>query len=258
MRSPEALRETFEAYLTRLPVAATPEAPGLAEAMRYTVDAGGKRLRPVLCLAAGEALGVDPRALLPAAAAVELVHTFSLVHDDLPALDDDATRRGNPSAHVRFGEAVAILAGDALLALAFELASSYERAGPAREVARATLEMIGGQYLDVTGAAVDVLCLHRLKSARLYGAAVGCALSLADVAPADEVSWRAFADAFGRLFQLVDDLADGDGAVLALGEDATRALAREEERHAREALARLTADTSVVAALLDELARRAG
>ena len=257
MQGPDELREFFEGYLERLPLDATPEAPGLADAMRYPVAAGGKRLRPVLCLAVGEAVGVEPHALLPAAAAVELVHTFSLVHDDLPALDDDATRRGNPSAHVRFGEAVAILAGDALLARAFELAASYETAGPARELARATLEMIGGQYLDITGAEVDLLELHRLKSARLYGAAVGCALALADVDAAEQVSWRDFADAFGRLFQLVDDLDDGDGAVDEHGEETTRELAREQARQAYEALDRVHSDTAVVESLLADLAGQA-
>ncbi len=258
MQAPDELRELFEDYLARLPLHATPEAPGLDDAMRYPVAAGGKRLRPVLCLAVGAAVGVEPRELLPAAAAVELVHTFSLVHDDLPALDDDATRRGSPSAHVRFGEAVAILAGDALLAQAFELTASYESAAPTRELARATLEMIGGQYLDVTRADVDLLDLHRLKSARLYGAAVGCALSLADVDPAEQVSWRDFADAFGRLFQLVDDLHDGDGAVLEHGEEAARELARGQAHQAREALSRVHAETAVVATLLEDLARQAG
>ena len=258
MQTLDELRGLVEAYLERLTLDATPEAPGLAAAMRYPVAAGGKRLRPVLCLAVGEAVGVEPRALLPAAGAVELVHTFSLVHDDLPALDDDATRRGNPSAHVRFGEAVAILAGDALLAQAFELAASYDTSGPARELASATLDMIGGQYLDVTRAEVDLLDLHRLKSARLYGAAVGCALSLAEVDAAERISWHDFADAFGRLFQLVDDLHDRDGAVGEHGEETTRALAREQARRADDALGRIDADTAVVAALLADLARQVG
>ena len=104
--------------------------------MRYPLESGGKRIRPVLCLAVGEAAGAEPERCLPAAAAVELVHTFSLVHDDLPALDDDDERRGRPSAHVAYGEGVAVLAGDALLAEAFRLALSYPTPAVGRELAR--------------------------------------------------------------------------------------------------------------------------
>ncbi len=257
MQTPDELRELFEGFLDGHPLSATPEAPGLAEAMRYPLDGGGKRLRPVLCLATGEAVGVAPIELVRAAAAVELVHTFSLVHDDLPALDDDAERRGRPSSHVRFGEAVAILAGDALLAKAFELAATYNDPGPVRVLASATLDMIGGQYLDVTGADVELLDLHRLKAARLYGAAVGCALSLGEVSPDQWMWWTDFADQFGRLFQLVDDLHDRDGAVQAHGEDGTRALALEQARYARNSLRRVSAETSVIESLLDDLAVQA-
>ena len=149
--------------------------------MRYALQGGGKRIRPVLCLATGEAAGAEPADLLPAAAAIELVHTFSLVHDDLPALDDDALRRGRASAHVEYGEAVAILAGDALLAQALDLALSYGRPEVARELARATLGMIGGQYLDVTNGRAELAQLHALKTGRLFSAAVGSALWVARV-----------------------------------------------------------------------------
>ena len=132
MRNPEELRAAVEAYLGEL--ALTPELGALEDAMRYTLQAGGKRVRPVLCLATAEAAGTEPDRALPAAAALELVHTFSLVHDDLPALDDDDVRRGRPSAHVAFGEAVSILAGDALLAEAMRLALSYPTTGLAREL----------------------------------------------------------------------------------------------------------------------------
>src|SRR5436853_6469910 len=117
---------------------------------------GGKRVRPVLCLATGDAVGVDVAALLPAAAAVELVHSFSLVHDDLPALDNDAERRGKPSVWAAYGEGKALLAGDALLAEAFRLAASYESSAVARELAEATLGMIGGQYLDTMEPDTDL------------------------------------------------------------------------------------------------------
>ena len=254
MRTPEELRGLFEDCLRSLPRAAE---DGLTEPIQYALDGGGKRLRPVLCLAVGEALGVDPAVLARAALAVEIVHSFSLVHDDLPALDDDAERRGRPSVHVRFGEGVAILAGDALLAKAFQLAGSYEQPGPVRVLAEATLLMIEGQYLDITGAEVDLLELHRLKSAELFVAAVRSALVIADVEDEEAEAWIEFGDRFGRLFQLADDLDDGDGAVKLYGEECTRALAAEQESQARKALQRVDADTSVVEVLLDELAGRA-
>ena len=120
MRTLDEHRTLVEEHIGRL--ASLRELAGLTDAMRYALQGGGKRIRPVLCLATGEAAGAEPADLLPAAAAIELVHTFSLVHDDLPALDDDALRRGRASAHVEYGEAVAILAGDALLAQALDLA----------------------------------------------------------------------------------------------------------------------------------------
>src|SRR5262245_36576654 len=119
----DSLRDLVEAYMAELPFA--DELGTLTEAMRYSLDGGGKRIRPVLCLTTGEAVGADPRELLPAAAAIELVHTFGMVHDDLPALDDDEVRRGRATSHVRFDEATAILNGDALLAQAFELVLAY-------------------------------------------------------------------------------------------------------------------------------------
>src|SRR5687767_11778772 len=130
LRNPEELRDAVEAYLAGLPL--SDELGALQEALRYALESGGKRIRPVLCLAVAEAAGGSLEKALPAAGAVELVHTFSLVHDDLPALDDDAERRGRPSAHVAFGEGVALLAGDALLVEAFRLALSYETPEPAR------------------------------------------------------------------------------------------------------------------------------
>src|SRR3990170_1226557 len=133
MRTADELREAVEAYLRSLSFAS--ELGRLEEALRYVLESGGKRIRPVLCLAVAEAAGADVEHALPAAAAVELVHTFSLVHDDLPAMDDDDERRGRPSAHVAFGEAIALLAGDALLAEAFRLALSYPTPAVGRELA---------------------------------------------------------------------------------------------------------------------------
>ncbi|MHB8059280.1 MAG: polyprenyl synthetase family protein, partial [Gaiellaceae bacterium] len=168
MRAPEELRSLVEGYLLSLDLSA--DLGDLQDSMRYSLEGGGKRIRPVLCLATAEAIGCEPEKALPAAAALELVHTFSLVHDDLPALDDDVERRGRPSAHIQWGEAVAILAGDALLGEAVRLTLTYPSASVARELVVATQGMVGGQYLDITGSG-DLAELHRLKTGRLFGAA---------------------------------------------------------------------------------------
>ena len=255
MRSGEELLALVEAYLGEL--AFTPELGGLEEAVRYPLESGGKRIRPVLCLAVGEAAGAEPERCLPAAAAVELVHTFSLVHDDLPALDDDDERRGRPSAHVAYGEAVALLAGDALLAEAFRLALSYSTPAVGRELATATLGMIGGQYLDVTGTDGDLVALHRLKTGALFSAAVGVALWAAEVPEREQRPWRAFGAELGLLFQIVDDVLDGDGYLLAHGAEGARVLADEAATRARERLEAIQdADTSVLAELVAGLASR--
>ena len=254
MQSPDELRALSEGYLDEL--ALTPELGGLAEAMRYTLEAGGKRVRPVLCLATAEAAGAEPDAALPAAAALELVHTFSLVHDDLPALDDDDVRRGKPSAHVQFGEANAILAGDALLAEAVRLALSYPTPAVARELVQATIGMIGGQHLDISGAVVDLAELHRLKTGRLFAACVGCALWVAEVPEREQPPWRMFGDEIGLLFQIVDDILDGDGYALLHGAEKARSLADEAAARAQARLAEIDADTSVLAEIVTGLAAR--
>jgi len=219
MQSPDELRQLAEDALASLPFA--PELGRLEEALRYSLLGGGKRIRPVLCLATGEALGRGPGELLPAACALELVHTFSLVHDDLPALDDDDLRRGQPSAHVRFGEGVAILAGDALLTEAFRSVLRYPSSEVARVLADATQGMIGGQYVDITtDGGLDgegLAALHRLKTGRLLGACVGCALAVAGLPEAERGPWRAFADEIGLLFQIVDDILDATGTAEELG-----------------------------------------
>jgi geranylgeranyl diphosphate synthase type II len=254
MRTPDEHRTLVESYLQRLPL--SPDLGGLGDAVRYSLDGGGKRVRPVLCLAAGEAAGAAPEDVLPAAAAVELVHTFSLVHDDLPALDDDDLRRGRPSTHVEFGEAVGVIAGDALLAEAFRLALSYRTSDVARELARATLGMIGGQYLDIIGKRDDEATLHRLKTGSLFGAAIGCALWVAEVPPSDQEPWRAFGTEVGLLFQIVDDIIDGDGYVLSNGLEAARELADATAARAQALLVEIPADTSVLAELVEILAGR--
>ena len=254
MRSVEEHRALIESYLEGLPV--LDELGDLAPAVRYTLQGGGKRIRPVLCLATGEAAGALPEELLPAAAAVELVHTFSLVHDDLPALDDDAVRRGRPSAHIEFGEATAILVGDALLAGALRLAASYRTPSVARELTDATLGMIRGQHLDLSGGDGDLLALHRLKTGRLFAAAVGCALSVAEVPEEQRPAWRAFADDVGLLFQLVDDILDDDGYARQHGGDEARRLADETARRAETRLREVPAETSVLREIVASLAGR--
>jgi geranylgeranyl diphosphate synthase type II len=255
-QNPDELRAVVEEYLDGL--ALWPHLHGQAESVRYSLTVGGKRVRPVICLATAEAAGADAEAALPAGAALELVHTFSLVHDDLPALDADEERRGQPSTWKQFGEAAGVLAGDALLAEAFRLATSYETTHVARELAEATLGMIGGQYLDVTGTAPDEVTLHKLKTGCLFAAAVGLALWVAEVG--DQAPWRAFGDELGLLFQIVDDILDGDGYVVTHGVDGARRLADEAAERARARLAEVArvcgADTSVLREIVDGLAVR--
>jgi geranylgeranyl diphosphate synthase, type II len=255
MRDTDELKTLVEDYLDELEL--WPELHGQAESVRYAfVEMGGKRVRPVICLATGEAAGAEPEQVLPAAAALELVHNFSLVHDDLPALDDDAERRGKPSVWAAFGEGKALLAGDALLAEAFRLAASYRSSAVARELAEAALGMIGGQYLDTMEPDTDLETVHRLKTGRLFYASVTLALAAAEVPEAEQRPWRAFADELGMLFQVVDDILDGDGFVVTLGVDGARRLADDAAERARTALARVDADTSVLAGIVDDLAVR--
>jgi geranylgeranyl diphosphate synthase type II len=277
VRSLDDLRTLVEDELGALPLAE--ELGRLEEALRYSLLGGGKRIRPVLCLATGEALGREPTELLPAACALELVHTFSLVHDDLPALDDDVLRRGQPSAHVRFGEGVAILAGDALLTEAFRLVLRYPSPDPARELALATVGMIGGQYVDVTtDGELDgdgLAALHELKTGRLLQACVTCAIAVAGVPASERERWAAFGKELGLLFQIVDDILDATGTAAELGKtpgkdeaagkvtyvslyglERARELADEARARVGERLAALPGDTSVLAELVSAIRER--
>jgi geranylgeranyl diphosphate synthase type II len=253
MRGPDELRGAVEDHIAGLQL--SPDLGGLEEAVRYALGGGGKRIRPVLCLAVTEAAGGDLENALPAATALELVHSFSLVHDDLPALDDDEERRGRPTAHVQFGEGPAILAGDALLAEAFRLAVA---GSPqiAHELVSATLGMIGGQYLDIDGGKASRAELNRLKTGRLFDAAVGCGLWAAAVAHEKQTPWREFGADYGFLYQVVDDLLDQDGLARELGADRAHELAATTEDSARARLLEVDADTSVLAELVDELVAR--
>jgi len=272
---PEHLRDEIEAYLATLRFSWEPATDGLEEAMRYSLLAGGKRIRPVLALATAKAIGRETAELLPLAAALELIHTYSLIHDDLPAMDDDELRRGRPTCHVRYGEDVAILAGDALYAEAFRLVIAEQR-GDARRILRAVGElaaasgvngMVGGQYIDVKDLVhrqrADLRRLHELKTGRLIGASVECVLLLEDDADSSTRlhEFRAFASELGVLFQIVDDILDVTGTDVALGKpqgsderhgkltyvsryglEQARELARQSHDNARAALDRAAPD----------------
>jgi geranylgeranyl diphosphate synthase, type II len=238
---PDDLRELVENYLNGLRFSAISETEGLDEAMRYSLLAGGKRIRPVLALATARSLGVEPESMLPAAAAIELIHTYSLIHDDLPAMDDDDLRRGRPTSHVVFGENVAILAGDGLFAEALRLFTEHQDGEPASVLAalRELLGaigvdgMVGGQYVDVMTsmpaassqgaegdqpqAATELRGLHALKTGRLIAASVGVVLVLAGPNEPDTIPYRRFAEELGVLFQIVDDILDVTGSDEELG-----------------------------------------
>jgi geranylgeranyl diphosphate synthase type II len=266
---PEHLRADVERYLEAIRFSDEFATAGLEEAMRYSLLAGGKRIRPVLSLATAEALDHPRDAVLPLAAALELIHTYSLIHDDLPAMDDDDLRRGRLTCHKAFGEDVAILAGDGLYAEAFRLLLTEQRAEPAhllaaaRELASATGVggMVGGQYIDVAETAPEgasgLRRLHELKTGRLIGASIRCVLILlGDHTPDTIDSFHAFASELGVLFQIVDDILDVTGSEETLGKqqgsdqrlgkrtyvtefglDGARRMAAESHERAREALA---------------------
>ena len=240
---PDDLRGLVEGYLDGLAFSAVANTEGLEQAMRYSLLAGGKRIRPVLCLAAARSLGEDPESVLPAAAAIELIHTYSLIHDDLPSMDDDDLRRGRPTSHKAYGEDVAILAGDGLFAEAIRLFAERQEGKPDRvlaaltELCRATgvQGMVGGQYVDVTvdsadpgggrgGPGADISStasflreLHSLKTGRLICASVLVPLILAGRSAAETAPYREFADELGVLFQIVDDILDVTGSDAQLG-----------------------------------------
>ena len=220
----------IESVIDRFLPPATEPPQRLHEAMRYAVLGGGKRVRAQLAYAAGELTGAEISIVDHAAAAVELVHAYSLIHDDLPCMDDDDLRRGQPTCHVKFGEGVAILAGDGLYAEAFRHLLTRQRSAPERvlaaaaELAAATgvKGMVGGQYADVSTSAsrgpVALRRLHELKTGRLIGASVLCVLVLGGIDGGREtMPFRRFAAELGVLFQIVDDILDVTGTDDALG-----------------------------------------
>jgi len=261
--------------------------PRLREAMEYSLLSPGKRVRPVLVLAAANAVGADPAPLVPLACAIEMVHAYSLVHDDLPAMDDDDLRRGRPTNHKVFGEAVAILAGDALLSEAFAVLSgdgappADRRLAAIRELAVASGAegMVGGQTADIlaegTGPDLKLVeSIHRRKTGALLRAAVriGALLAGADAAAVERLS--RYGESIGLAFQVADDILDETGAIAgktagrdrelgkstypaALGLDGARKLLRELRERALEAIAGFGTSAEPLRQIADTIVSRA-
>jgi len=256
----------------------------LHEAMRYSIQAGGKRLRPALVMDACGCLGADPQRALPTACAVECIHTYSLIHDDLPCMDDDDLRRGRPSCHREFDEATALLAGDALQALAFQLTAENGRLdGVTPEMAvRVTIElatasgapgMVGGQMLDLLGEheapTPDLVArIHEKKTTALLRCAVRCGALLGGADESELAALTAYGEALGTAFQIIDDILDIEGDPQTLGKpvgsdlvhqkatypavfglDASRQKAREQTARALQALERFGAEAEPLRAV---------
>jgi geranylgeranyl diphosphate synthase, type II len=281
---PVGLQEQVEAYLEALRFAGEPGTERLEEAMRYSLLAGGKRIRPVLALATAEALRRPPGHVLPLAAAIEMIHTYSLIHDDLPAMDDDDLRRGKPTCHVAFGEDVAILAGDGLFAEALRIALSEQEGEPANVLAAVSeivdaagvRGMVGGQYLDVAAhSGTELRHLHELKTGALIAASVGSILALEGVNRPATIPFRRFAAELGVVFQIVDDILDVTGEEAEIGKprgsderhgkttyvsvhglERARELARESHARARESLSEADGETFRLGQIADYILTR--
>ena len=236
----EENRITVDASLERLLPPATTQPSSIHTAMRYSVFAGGKRIRPILCLETARIFATDITPALHPACAIEFIHTYSLIHDDLPALDNDDLRRGKPTCHKKYGEAIAILAGDALLTLAFETiggtpVAAERRAAILSEVASAagTVNgMVGGQVADIEaeGKPVDPQMLeyiHRSKTAALIRASVTSGALCAGANNEDVARFRRFGETIGWAFQVTDDILDVEESSAALGKTAGKDMAQQ-------------------------------
>lgn len=228
-------RRLVDAALDRVLPPEDAPPPTIHRAMRYSVLAGGKRLRPILVIAGAEAVGGTAELVLPTACALELIHTYSLIHDDLPAMDDDDFRRGRPTNHKVFGEAIAILAGDALLTLAFRLmAENAARVAEPRLICQVVAEvataagtegMVGGQVIDIesegrTVAPATLDEIHTRKTAALIRAALRAGALLAGADAAALAAIGAAGERLGLAFQIVDDILDVEGNLEELGKTA--------------------------------------
>ena len=233
-------RIAVDAYLDRLMPAETLQPPSIHQAMRYSVFAGGKRIRPILCLETARIFDADVLPAFYPGCAIEFIHTYSLIHDDLPALDNDDLRRGKPTCHKKFGEATAILAGDALLTLAFETitaspAPADRRVAMIKEISSAagTINgMVGGQVADLEAEGQRVgpetlEYIDRSKTAALIRASIASG-ALSAGAPADDVArLRRFGETIGWAFQVTDDILDVEESSAALGKTAGKDIAQQ-------------------------------
>ena len=226
-----------------LPKESTPPAT-IHKAMRYSLFAGGKRLRPILCLAAAEACGGKISAALPLACAIECIHTYSLVHDDLPSMDNDDLRRGRPTCHKVFGDGIAILAGDALLTIAFEIATQiketplYELRDFFREIAIAagSQKLIAGQVADLEAEGrrinrTQLRYIHENKTAALLTASVRLGAMAANASAKQLAAITAFGRALGLAFQVIDDILDVTQTSEKLGKSAGKDVAAKKKNH---------------------------
>jgi geranylgeranyl diphosphate synthase, type II len=247
-------------------------APILGESMAYSVFSSGKRIRPALCMAASELCGGAAEDAVYAACALELIHTYSLIHDDLPAMDNDDMRRGKPSNHKAFGEANAILAGDGLQALAFYALSRCPAQDALDYIAKGAFEMVMGQSLDVNSGGDESLLrkLQDFKTGALFRAAVASGAACAGADAAKREALIRFADAYGMLFQITDDILDfeGDAGVLGksvgkdaqdgkttfvtvYGLDASKQYAKDYAKEAKEAVLQVNPEASFFTELID-------
>jgi geranylgeranyl pyrophosphate synthase len=224
-------RKLVDAALDRILPAESVPPVKVHAAIRWSVFAGGKRFRPLLSLAVGETLGTDQARLIMTACALEMIHTYSLIHDDLPSMDNDDLRRGRATCHVRFGEATAILAGDALQTLAFKTVSEDEQLSPSKrvrlisEIARAAATpdgMVAGQACDLEAESREVTAteleqIHRLKTGALIIAAARCGAIIAEASESELAAITDYAAQLGLLFQITDDLLDITATAEAIG-----------------------------------------
>ena len=231
----EGHRRAFEEYLQGLRFTAEPRLEGLEEAMRYSLLAGGKRVRPTLCMETAWVFGDDPSHVLPSAAAIELIHTYSLIHDDLPAMDDDDFRRGRPTAHKKFGEAMAILAGDAFFGEALTLITVHQE-GTSEQVLEVVREladstgvngMVGGQVMDMdqtgVGGRTDpetLFMIHKYKTGALIKSAARIGAILAGASEDEQAAVSEYASEVGLCFQVVDDVLNATSTREELGKSA--------------------------------------